>query len=51
MVYRKVAEVLSKDLLSLHSLSKSQVCSAVHRLLLKKHLLATRHRMFLQPVL
>lgn len=28
MVYRKVAEVLSKDLLFLHSLSKSQVCSA-----------------------
>lgn len=44
MVYRKVAEVLSKDLLFPHSSSKSQASSAAHRLLLNRHFLADRHK-------
>lgn len=44
MVYRKVAEVLSKDLLFPHSSSKSQASSAAHRLLLNRHFLANRHK-------
>lgn len=43
-IYRKVAEVLSKDLLFPHSASKSQASSAAHRLLLNRHFLANRHK-------